>query len=66
MLVHPDHRRLGLANWLFAWLLQKSKIKGLDKIELVCTEHELDMYRKFGFKEWQDDKLTMMRALIRR
>lgn len=48
--VHPNHQRQGIATNLLQEMIRKTKEEGLKGIVLMCEEHLISFYEKFGFR----------------
>jgi len=55
MYTHPDYRRKGIAYKTLDMLVNEAKNKGIDFITLEATEMGRPLYKKYGFKQMQDE-----------
>jgi GNAT superfamily N-acetyltransferase len=49
IIVHPDHRSLGLGTFLVAHIMAHPILSRVRHIELYCTPERADFYQRYGF-----------------
>jgi ribosomal protein S18 acetylase RimI-like enzyme len=64
VVVHPDHRRQGLATNLVDRLV--AALRDVDAISLFCAEEHVPLYERLGFKLWKSQRVLHLVPDMRR